>query len=231
MPIALHIKPSLPLAIASSKKVSNSFTFFVIRFFASFILSFFSIIFSSAWRLIGYFFVVRSLPSTYRASNKNKQTGYRSMKWFTKYFRLLCINSWKGSNSPVWLSIATTSPSTIASFALILFIIKLTISGYWLDIFSSLLENKDIWDPFLCAWIRSPSYLYSAAHTPFSLSNISSVEERRSASIGLIGSKIVTWISFIPFIPFSATIFATLPRSEETLYARSITDLLFFPPP
>jgi len=146
-------------------------------------------------------------------SNVCNETGYSSIACVMPYLRLRCISSWKGFISPVSGSTATISASIMACFALTWSLTRLTASGYCSLMFSSLRLKRMIESASLWAWTRSPSYLYSAMHLPPSLSRISWGEPRRSASMGLMGSPMLTVKFFMPSNPFSATVRATLPRS------------------
>jgi len=89
--------------------------------------------------------------------------------------------------------------------------------GNWSVMFSRRREKSVTFRSVKCAWILSPSYLYSAAALPFIFSRISLGSESLSASIGLIGLPTVTWNDLIALIPPVARAFATNPRSEERL--------------
>ncbi len=153
------------------------------------------------------------------------------MAFSMPYLRLRCISSWKGFISPVSGSTATHSASMIASFALTCFLINALPSGYWSVMSSSRREKRMTRSSFLWACILSPSYLYSAMHFPPSFSRISVGEPNRSANIGRIGFPSETLNLLILSIPSSATVFATLPKSDEILYERSKCSRVSFPPP
>ena len=128
---------------------------------------------------------------------------------------------------PVTRFTGTASPSTIPSFPRKLSRSADTMSGNCSVTSSSRLENSLISSSLMCAWILNPSYLYSNAHSP-SFSNISSSDDSRSHSIARIGVPSSRCTFSSPASPSSASSLATRPRSDHTLYARSISSLLSF---
>ena len=140
-----------------------------------------------------------------------------------------CIRVWKGFISPVSASMATPSPSTMASSALTCSIIIFTASGYMWVMFSILREKISTCSPFLWIWNLSPSSLYSAEHSP-SFSMTSSEVERRWADIILMGLPTMILAFSSLSSPPSARVLPTYPRSLVRLYALSRTGLFLAEP-
>ena len=111
--------------------------------------------------------MVRSSPSAYSSSKQNRPTGTSWTAWSIPYLRRRSMTSPNGRSSAAAASYATTSPSTIASAGASPAPSSSTTSGNWSEISSSRRVNSSILPSAVrCAWTRTPSYLYSAAHSP-----------------------------------------------------------------
>ena len=215
------MSPSQPFWSASSKNDSASRSSRTVRIVASRTPSVSRRIRSRAPRRSRYPRVVRSSPSRRRQSNANRVTGKSwAMRSTSVFLPRRRETSWNGRNSPVFASTGTASPSTMASFARRASRSPATISGNWPVMSSSCREKSWIRSGPTCACTRSPSYLYSRAHSP-RRSRTSSRVSRRSASIARIGRPRPRWSAPRPSRPSRARTAATSPRSDETLYARS----------
>ncbi len=134
------------------------------------------------------------------------------------YLRRRNMTSANGRSSSVAASNATTSPSTIASAGPSPAASTSTTSGNWAltcssrRVHSSIVPSAVRW-----AWIRMPSYLYSAAHSPPSLARISVASASRWASMARTGLPGLTWICSTAASPPSTSTEATRPRSQQML--------------
>jgi hypothetical protein len=134
------------------------------------------------------------------------------------YLRRRNITSWNGRSSPETGSKATTSPSRITSRGPTLSPSSFTTSGNWVEtrsrrrVYSSRAPSAVRW-----ACTRMPSYLYSAAQSPPSLSRISAGSLSRWASIGRTGLPARTSIRSTAARPPPTRVAATSDRSEQML--------------
>ncbi len=128
------------------------------------------------------------------------------------------MTSWNGRSSPAAASNATTSPSTIASAGPSPAVSTFTTSGNWVATRSSRRVNSSIFpSAVLCAWTRTPSYLYSAAHCPPSLARISPASDSRWASMARTGLPGRTCSCSTAATPPVTNVAATWPRSQQML--------------
>src|SRR6266498_2437829 len=140
-------------------------------------------------------------------SKQNRLTGTSVTASAMPCLRRRYMTSWNGRRSPVAGSAATTSPSRIASRGPSPAASSSTTSGNWVETRSSRRVNSSS-SPSAVRWActRMPSYLYSAAQVPPSLSRTSAGLDSRWASIGRTGLPARTRISSTAASPPAACV-------------------------
>src|SRR6266542_4326828 len=118
-------------------------------------------------------------------SKQNRLTGTSVTASAMPCLRRRYMTSWNGRRSPVAGSAATTSPSRIASRGPSPAASSSTTSGNWVETRSSRRVNSSS-SPSAVRWActRMPSYLYSAAQVPPSLSRTSAGLDSRQPAGG-----------------------------------------------
>ena len=156
-------------------------------------------------------------------SNMNILTGMSLTASSMPCFFLRWVTCWNGSMNPVSGSMATHSPSTMASSCLQRLRRNLATSGKLGVRSSSLLEYSFTESLEMWAWILIPSYLNSIAHLPSNLSTSSGMEGSLSASMTFTGLPTDTDTARMASMPPLAMVSATSPMSQVMLNALSMS--------